>query len=174
MNPKSTVRKKCLECGYIYDDAEMMFGIKRCPNDQCFKVERFVYVDANGKEKPQYAPHESSADKDEACLYASLYLDVPREILTCTNDCPFKPDCVDWLDKPRLSHLKRLFVKMSKIKMTYNMRDKNILVRNIADVLEVPVDTVSFWLSRRRYYEPIINNGDISQDLEKSRGIPKN
>lgn len=56
MRPNATVQRKCLWCGHIYDESDMLFGIVRCPSDRCWMPEKFIYIDAAGNPRPDYKP----------------------------------------------------------------------------------------------------------------------
>lgn len=44
---RGAVTKKCLSCGHIYTNCDMLWGIKKCPN--CWNAERFEYTrETNG------------------------------------------------------------------------------------------------------------------------------
>jgi len=168
MNANAKIRRKCLECGIIYDDADMIFGIKKCPS--CFSAENFKYVDRYGREVVIYEARPIICEEiqenfdDVGCNMASVFLKVPATIISCTQDCPFQPDCVEWLGPHQRTVLSRIFNHREKIKAVLNMVDKNISQSIIRDVVHISSATLYKWRNERSKYEAIAN-GDISAIL---------
>ena len=164
MRPNSSVQKKCSWCGALYDECDMMFGVSRCP--ECFYGEKFIYVDRQGKPMPDYKPHSNGNgdadyrnDKDDGCKIALLWFGRP---VTCHTECPFKPDCLEYLSVSRRAMITKLLNKRDQIEKAYRLYDLHEPIRAIAREVKAPRSTIDNWIKRRSDYEPVIRHGDIS------------
>jgi hypothetical protein len=167
VRPNSSVQKKCCWCGALYNECDMIFGIPKCP--VCFRGEKFIYVDRQGNPMPDYKPHkvfdgdaDYRNDKDDGCMMATLWFGKP---IACTEGCPFKPDCIEWLNSGGLATLTKLLSRRKQIMAAYRLQDSHKPRSIIAKTVNAPQSTVNSWLRRRKDFEPIVKSGDISAIL---------
>jgi hypothetical protein len=152
VRPNASVQRKCLHCNHLYDEAEMLFGVKRCPI--CWWAEDFVYVDRHGEEV-NYESGRTRAKidydirviyQDTGCQYHSLCQSCPFEV--CLEDLPYA-ERMEIIAKSR----QEVIEKRNKPFEALMMYDRGMSPEHIAEVLGAKQTTVSFWLSKRRKFE---------------------
>jgi hypothetical protein len=171
MRQIAVVQKKCLRCGHIYENCDMIFGVHKCP--KCFRAENFEYVDQHGRAMPDFTPHklfdgdaDYRDDRDDGCKLATLWFGTE---VKCVEQCPFKPDCAEWLGKSHRAIIVKILKRRAYIKTVYLLFDLGMRDGEIVKLTNLSRGVVAWWKVRRGCYEPIIKYGDISGFLPKPK-----